>query len=56
VNVEDSQSEPWSLDVGSNPGFTYKTRWKDGLLDGRKNNEKIKAVKWGKLHTKKIKK
>jgi hypothetical protein len=22
VNVEDSRSEPWSLDVGSNPGFT----------------------------------
>jgi len=21
VNAEDSQSKPWSLDVGSNPGF-----------------------------------
>jgi hypothetical protein len=24
VNVEDSQSEPWSSDVGSIPGFTQK--------------------------------
>jgi len=27
---------------------------KDGLLVGRKNNEKIKAAKWGKPHQKKI--
>jgi len=25
-----------------------KTRWKDGPLDGRKSNKKIKAAKWGK--------
>jgi len=24
------------------------TRWKDGPLDGRKSNKKIKAAKWGK--------
>jgi len=30
-----------------------KTRLKDGPLDGRKSNEKIKAAKWGKPHQKK---
>ncbi len=39
----DSQSEPWSLNVGSNPGFTEK-------LDGRKGFEKIKAAQWVKPH------
>ena len=30
VNIKDSRSEPWSLDVGSNPGFTKKTKLKGG--------------------------
>ncbi len=46
VNAEDSQSqaqsEPWSSDVGSNPGFALKLVGKDGPIDGRKNNKKIK--------------
>jgi len=33
-----------------------KTRWKDGPLDGRKSNEKLKAATWGKPHQKNIKK
>jgi hypothetical protein len=30
-----------------------KTRWKDGSLDGRKSNEKIKAAKCGQATPKK---
>jgi hypothetical protein len=41
-------------------GFEYllclKTKKKDGPLDGRKTNEKIKTAKWGKSHQKNIKK
>ncbi len=37
-------------------GFTKKTTWKDGPLDGRKSNEKINAAKWGKPHPKIYKK
>jgi len=40
------------------PGFEsqhhLKTGWKDGPLDGRKSNKKIKAAKWGKPHQKNL--
>ncbi len=44
VNVQDSRSEPWSLD------WVWILAWKDRSLDVRKSNEKIKAAKWGKPH------
>jgi len=46
VNVEDSRSEPWSLDVGSNTGFTKKLDGKMDYLIADKSN--IKAAKWDK--------
>jgi len=33
VNIEELQSELWSLDVGSNPGFTQKLDGKYGPQD-----------------------
>jgi len=43
VNAEDSQSEPWSSDVGLNPGFTSKLDGKDGPSTWwQKNNENNK--------------
>ncbi len=56
VNVKDSQSEPWSSDVGSIPGFTYKLDGYHGPLDGRKRTKIIKTAKRGKSHQKNIKK
>jgi len=39
---------PWMwVQISASP---EKTRWKDGPLDGRKSNKKIKAAKWGKHH------
>jgi len=42
VNIEYSQSEPWSLDVGSNPGFTIKLDGKMDRLLAEKSNKKLK--------------
>jgi len=36
VNVEESRSKPWSLDMGSNPGFPEKLDGRHGPRDGRK--------------------
>ena len=49
--VEDSRSEPWSLDVGLNPGV--KTRWKDPSM--AENITKILRQPNGASHIKKEK-
>ena len=68
VNVVDSQSKPWSLDVGSNPRLHLKTRWNDGPLDGRKitkdnkdsqmvqvtPKKKFKKIKFSCVHVKRL--
>ncbi len=52
VTAEDSQSEPWPLDMGSNPGFTQKLNGKNGSLNCGKTV--IKTAKQGKSHQKNI--
>jgi len=37
LTPNDSQSKPWSSDVGLNPGFHKKVDGKDGPLDSIKN-------------------
>ena len=57
VNVVDSR-QAMVLGCGLESRLHLKTRWKDGLLDGRKMRKKktIKTAKWGKSHQKKQKK
>jgi len=52
VNIEDSQSEPWPLDVGSNPGFTKKLHEKMDHLMAEKLIKNKDSQK-GKPHQKK---
>ncbi len=55
VNAEDSQSEPWSSDVGLNPGFTSKLDGKDGPSTWwQKNNENNKDSQMGQVTPKKF--
>jgi len=57
LELRDNGEDPWSS--GERRGLTWtwvripaylKTRPKDGPLDGRKSNQKIKAFKWGLPH------
>ncbi len=53
VNAENSQSEKWSSDVGSNPNFTFKLMEKKmDLLMAENITKIIKTAKWGKSHQK----
>jgi len=48
VHTHNLSHGPWMwVQISASP---EKTRWKDGPLDGRKSNKKIKAAKWGKHH------
>ncbi len=53
ANAEDSQSEPWSLDVSSIPGLP-KTRWIKKTTLWHRRKKIIKTTKRGKSHQKKI--
>jgi hypothetical protein len=52
VNVEDSQSEPWSLDMSSIPRFAYITRWIKLTTCWLKRTKIIKTAK--RLGSKKV--